>query len=505
MRQPAAEEELAPAFDSPLRKSTLIPATFNLVATIIGGGELSLPLAFQKCGILLATLLMIVAAIITDLSLWILCLAARHSGAQDYGEVGRMAFGKQMEWFISGLLFVFLLFVIVAYMILVRDIWTPLITKLPFLEGAPDDWILCGICVVLSPFLVQKELHALRYNCYVGFGSLAVLSIILCLRAWTTQMAHHSASATSSSTEWDSIFVLQQNATTTTIREYDIPTTTTEEDNNHAKMTILWTSTRQFGDMLFSLPIIVLVFLCHFNILPIQAALVEPTPRRVRQVIHGAVGACFGLLYVFGLAGYLSFGQATKGNILLNLADDDRFWVLVGRVGCGITVLFAMPMMVLPCRRNLLELLDNLMEQYEKHHSGVADPSRHNNDDLASEEAGELTRLLPTLISYSMRERTHMAEDATIHYVSTLLIVGGCYIAAVEAPGVAFVWSLCGSFMAYLISFILPCICYLQIERKLITKEWGWIGFSWGLLVFAIASAIACTTQTTYLLLFPKE
>jgi Transmembrane amino acid transporter protein len=157
-------------------------------------------------------------------------------------------------------------------------------------------------------------------------------------------------------------------------------------------------------------------------------------------------------------------------------------------------------MKALPCRRNLLELLDNVIEQYHKHADG--EPSVHNGG--SEEVPGEMSGLLPVLVSYSMRERTHLSENAAAHYLSTFLIVGGCYIAAVMAPGVAFVWSLCGSFMAYLISFILPCICYLQIERKLITKEWGWIVFSWTLLLFAIVSAIACTTQTTYLLIFPK-
>ena len=73
-------EILVPPFDSETRKSTLIPATFNLVATIVGGGVLSLPLAFQKCGIVLATVLMILSAVVTDFSLYLLCISARQTG-----------------------------------------------------------------------------------------------------------------------------------------------------------------------------------------------------------------------------------------------------------------------------------------------------------------------------------------------------------------------------------------------------------------------------------------
>lgn len=88
---------LVPGYDSPRRKSPLVVATFNLSATIVGGGVLSLPLAFAKCGIVLGTVLMITAGIVTDRSLYLLCLCARQTGATSYGEVGKVAFGKYME------------------------------------------------------------------------------------------------------------------------------------------------------------------------------------------------------------------------------------------------------------------------------------------------------------------------------------------------------------------------------------------------------------------------
>ena len=72
---------LVPPFDDPSRQSTSLVAIFNLIATIVGGGVLSLPLAFDKLGVGLATVLMILAAIVTDQSLYLLCLCARLTGA----------------------------------------------------------------------------------------------------------------------------------------------------------------------------------------------------------------------------------------------------------------------------------------------------------------------------------------------------------------------------------------------------------------------------------------
>ena len=264
MRPPVKVPDLlVPPFDSELRHSSRLVATFNLVATIVGGGDLSLPYAFEKCGIILGTLLMIFAAVITDRSLYLLCLCARQTGVRTYGEVGKVAFGPWMETFISGLLFVFLLFVLVAYMVLVRDIWTPIVGML--LSAEPQgNLVLLGILLLMSPFLVQKTLYELRFNCYVGFASNSILCLALCHRALQKL------------TDW-------------------------EGDTVHEDDVLLMTS--KPSDALYAFPIIMLSFLSIFNVLPIQSALIEPTKERVSGVISGAILACFTLMYLLGLSG----------------------------------------------------------------------------------------------------------------------------------------------------------------------------------------------------------
>jgi hypothetical protein len=71
------EEMLVPPHFCPTRKSTLLTASMNLVATIVGGGVLSLPYAFHKAGIVLATIMMVLSAIMTDMSLVLLCTSGK--------------------------------------------------------------------------------------------------------------------------------------------------------------------------------------------------------------------------------------------------------------------------------------------------------------------------------------------------------------------------------------------------------------------------------------------
>ena len=515
--------------------STMTVATFNLVATIVGGGVLSVPFAFQKCGgALWGVLWMILAACATDQSCVMLCWCARPNMAvpaaalggdttplllSSYGQVGKAAFGPVLEVAISALLCVFLIFVLIAYMVLVKDIWTPILislyytaatsaeyhgssmeattssvtltsaaTTLSSLQEAQDaawgPYVLIGIVVFMSPFLVQRSLHALRFNCYIGFASVSMLCLALC---------HHALSSSATG------------------------------DNSSTTANVLWTQDfwlappESIQDVITAFPILMLSFLCHFNVNPIQKALIHPTPVRVNGVIHGAMFACSLLMTIFGVAGYAyvvgsekKISAVVQGNILLNCEEEQQsspgvdLLLWLGRVGCGITIMLAMAMMLLPCRDSLLEVLDIIS-------CAGTSKDRQNDNAIVSEdtplvglsqEGGKVIRKLPSL-----------SEIPTVHYGSTLLIVVVCYVSAVKAPGVAIVWSLCGSSMAFCIAFVLPTACFLQILHKqgmqlqeqtetptLLQKLLAWV-----LLATSIVAAIVCTTQTIESMIFSND
>lgn len=218
-----------------------------------------------------------------------------------------------MEQSLSVLLFIFLLFVIVGYSVLIRDIWTPIVGILvPDASSLNGNLVLLCILLLLSPFLVQRTLYALRFNCYVGFCSVSILCIALC---------HHGFFGSSDSVLMDE-----------TDDEYD--------DGDDDEIAMLYFTTN-FSDTLFAFPIIMLAFLSHFNVIPIQGALIRPTRTRMGFVVNAAVGACFTLMYLFGLGGYAYAGPETKGNILLNVSTISGDWMfLLGRIGCGITSKF---------------------------------------------------------------------------------------------------------------------------------------------------------------------
>jgi len=257
-------ELLVPPHDSNLRKASLGVATFNLVATIVGGGVLSLPLAFARAGIVLASFMLLVAAIITEFSLYLLCSCARRTGSTSYMEIARCAFGEVAELGMSVLLWLFLCGVLVAYFVLIMGIYAPLLwsfwqnLKNPKEEGEDmtadfGPTVLICILLLVSPFLLKKNLYSLRHICYVGFMSVCIIAISISVRAYQRNVFAH-------------VYVGAGIAKAPRIK---------------------YTST-DWSDILFSFPICVLAFLCSFNIVEVHGALTNPTRNRIRGVIHNA-------------------------------------------------------------------------------------------------------------------------------------------------------------------------------------------------------------------------
>ena len=441
-------EVLVPHFDSRRRKSSFVDATSNLVATMIGGCILGMPLAFEKCGIILGSLLIMFAAIITDRSLCLLCICARQCGVSTYGQVGRVAFGPCAHYAISSILVFFLLLLLVAYMALVRDIIQPVLQVwIPSIQAYQ---VLLGLLILWSPFFVQRSLHSLRFICYASIGSVSILSWVLCRNA------------------------LDQNE----------------------PVDIIHVTPIHLSDALAAFPVIMLTFLSSFNVLYIQSALNTPTLERMQSVVHTSIGTCLVLTYLFGLAGYLLY--ADTGNILHNLDQHG-----VGRIASGFTVMVAMTLILVPCRDNLLELLEHMESNGQcpegtdcQKDSETADTtptewsSSDTNHDFLFVHEG--TSLLPPI---GERSTCDLLENPWVYHGSTLGILGIAFVGT--NVNINMVWRLCGPTLAYVISFALPAACYLELERRQpSSSRRAWVLFSWFLLIFSLIGAICCTVPT---------
>lgn len=185
----ASLELLNPSFHSKARLTDFRTAAFNLVATIVGGGVLSLPYVFYRVGIFTGLALLILAAIITEFSLYILCSCARRTGGRTYMEIVGHCFGPVSEIFTSVLLVALCGMMMVGYMVLIMGIFTPVVREffttsaLVELSGEKLEMNILTISLLMvSPFLFKRDLYSLRHVCYIGFCSVCYLAIVISYR-----------------------------------------------------------------------------------------------------------------------------------------------------------------------------------------------------------------------------------------------------------------------------------------------------------------------------------
>jgi len=468
LRSNPSLELLTPPFGSDLRKSSLLTATFGMVATIIGGGILSIPLSFQKLGLVLGSVLFIISAFATAFSLNILCYCSRRTGSISYTEVVRVAFGPSMEFATTCLLFTLLLFMITAYMVLLKNIWSPIIgsiiqssvaiTAPEEKQRLQEDYVLIMLLLLITPLVLRRDLHALRYNCYVGFFSITVLCFAVAYRAYERNV------------EDPSLFF------------------------HHAKL-----FPSSWSDGLFAFPLVILNFLCSYNVLSVHGALVNPTSQRVQSVINLSLVSVFILSYVFGVVGYLYAYDDTRGNILLNFDLTDRV-ILLGRIGYGVTLLAAIPMVALPCRDALLSLAPHFSWKHLSRTEGILNHLHtHERTSLLQQSSSDNFERTSNDEKNDQKDYSLKCSSNNIFfYFATFFILSIAFFGAAFAPGVASVWSICGSGLAFIVAFILPASCYIKIRHKQKGREDKLVILSWLLLAFATVSAIACTLQTLW-------
>eukprot|EP00903_Cladosiphon_okamuranus_P022166 g20383.t3 len=485
-KEMATPELIRPSPGNPSRQSQPQSAMFNLLATIVGGGVLSLPYAFRLTGVLTGIVLMALAAVAGDFSLYMLCSCARRTGQISYVEVAQAAFGKSGAFVTTSVLMIMTVFVMIAYMVLVRDIWTGIISSVVgrALDAEQSNQVLFVALAAVFPACLAKDLHALRHFCYIGFFSAMVL---------TAAIAYRSVEA---------------------------------NNMNPAARLQLKLNADSWGDIFEAFPILCLSFLCHFNILSVHSQFVNPTRERLKGLLHGTMGLTAALYIVLALCGYLYAFEDTKDDILLNFDPSDRVMIL-GRVGMGLNMLVAITMLVLPCRDIFFTVMGSLSEKVAVRRGdaaagrvrfaacfshSVAWPEHLIATKIQLLQASRLPR--PTIsksVCCGREGYLPVAETGDTpttpggspvskigdclmmarHVLTTVAIMGFSLYCALSVPGVGIVWSICGSSVGFMVCYTLPSLFYLKIRwhKSFNTRKAGALL----VLVVSMFAIIICT------------
>ncbi|RHZ00360.1 hypothetical protein DYB37_008646 [Aphanomyces astaci] len=431
-----------PSPHSAARQTTVRSAVMNLVTTLIGGGVLLLPFTIAKSGIVVGCIIMLCCATASSFTSYILVSCSRRSGAQSYEEIARNAFGRKMQVVTMVLLILLIFLAFVGYVILVRDIAGSLASQFIFgrtLSVADENLVAMGVVALVSPLLFLRSMHSLRHTSVIGLSTVGIFAFGILFRSTEKIM----------SPEFDA-----------------------------SKLTLVADS---IDGPMYALPIVISSFLCHFNVLPVYGELQKPTRRRLKKIVIITVFSTSVFYMILGTLGYIyAFDQlqGVQGDILNNFDQGDVV-MNIGRAGILLTICMSLPLLILPTRKTIYRL-------YVLCH-GIATTG----SDGTTQETQPLIADSPSVAADDLTEKP---VPLVPHVVITLVILMLAFYLAFSLPGVAVVWNIMGSTVGILISYVLPCVCYIRIRREKPTTDWRKIG-AWVLLVISGSICFVCSVQ----------
>ena len=525
--------------DNNKRQGTISSARFNLLSSMVGGGSLSLPLAFHQTGnLFVAPILLVLTSILAQQSILFLVKSGVYSteqrlrsgdngdgeichrnnaisnrkGTATYEGTASSAFGPNARIFAMGLVCACCFFGTVGYAVLLRDMLEPLVDGIvqpqEGVGGGPTlarNAAMLFVVLCISPLTTWKNLTALKD---VGAASMAsVLTVGLCV-------AYRSIEC-----------------------QLGVGGTKEETDDSGKDDAIGSSSLRAFPlsmkQLLDAVPLFISSYICHFNVLPIHNEMRCPTSDRVRQWIRTSIWPATLFYYVIGFTGSLyakctSSGQV-QGNILLDFDEDDPL-LLLGRLCLAMTITLAFPMLVIPARDILVRSLvgsrfgrrfksrrnntqqslllaetiardnttgNNGLTTVEFEPMEIAPPVKNNLEEPLMENRSMTGTLqdegseefVENMSISSEQITTGDTDSKSARTIVALFVFWSAAALACSVQSIDVVWDLVGSSFSIMLAFLIPCGAYLKLagRKRFQEAQDGGMGFRRWMVSRAIA------------------
>ena len=382
------------------RQGTIVSAVLNILSTMVGGGSLSLPLAFAQAGIgLVSPLTLVGISIMSYLCMSFLAESGRvvesrqnrhhqqpsegTKGTLSYELLVQHAFGSTGYFLAQALVSVVCFFATVGYSVLLRDLLEPYAdyTSSHFFSGGNStsgggNATFHGL-TFLEEFQMGESDAAILFDADIDDDdsdsgptlarNISMMFVVLimtpfCLLTNLTALKNVGLLSMMAVLVLGCIIVYR--SAQCNLSSEDAPLLGNLEHQQHHRsdewydfITYFPSSPRQF---ITAFPIFISCYICHYNVPPIINELQNPTPARVNKWLRMSVWTPTIFYLVVGFAGSM-YGNCTKGgtipgNILLAFDEDDVL-LLIGRTCLALTIALAFPMLVIPPRDIVLRSL----------------------------------------------------------------------------------------------------------------------------------------------------
>lgn len=423
--------------------ASISSSIINLVKTIVGSGLLAIPYAFRNDGVLVGILLTLLAAVTSGFGLFILAKCSKtlvNPRNSSFFTLCMLTYPSLSPLFDFAMI-VQCFGVGLSYIVLMGDIF-------PSLFGGRRDYWVIASALIITPLCFLKKLDHLKYSSILGLSSLVYLSLLVI-----------------------SVFIKDS-----FLPAEDLVDITPKGD-------VYWLEVYDFKGLLSTFSIIIFAYVGAMNLFTIVNELKDNSMTNIVKIINGSILiSSIGFLSV-GIAGYLTFGSNTEGNIMLNY-DPDSIYVKFGNFALATMLLLSFPLLFHPLRIACNNLVVWFEINYQRgtpsseYYGSAANTNTSNQpitltvneEDLVDENSALLSPIpeqeneLATDDAFDNGEQTPLPGDVEQHtpfpqtrfYWITVCLLISMYGLALKVTSFALVLALVGATGSTSISFTLP-------------------------------------------------
>lgn len=299
-------------------KSGLRSAFMNMANSIIGAGIIGQPYAFKQAGLLSGVVLLVGLTFVVDWTICLIVVNSKLSGANSFQGTVEHCFGRSGLIAISLAQWLFAFGGMVAFGVIVGDTIPHVLQAVwPGLRDMPVLGMLADRKAVIVIFILGVSYPLTLYRDIAKLAKASTLALI-------------------------SMMVI---LVTVVIQGLLVPS----EDRGSFSTPLLTVN----SGILSAIGVISFAFVCHHNSLLIYGSLKTPTIDRFSRVTHFSTGVSMLACLLMALAGFVTFGDKTLGNILNNFPADNTM-VNIARLCLGLNMLTTLPLEAFVCREVML-------------------------------------------------------------------------------------------------------------------------------------------------------
>lgn len=407
--------------------ATVSSSTINLVKTIMGAGMLAVPYAFRNDGVLVGSLLTLLAAVTSGLGLFILGKCSKtliNPRNSSFFTLCMLTYPSLSPLFDLAMI-VQCFGVGLSYLILIGDLF-------PGLFGGDRNYWIWGSAIIIVPLCSLKKMDSLKYSSILGLFALAYLSLL----------------------------VLSTFA-------YDVIIT---DNYKSYRGEVSWWKVYDSKGLMSTFSIIIFAFTGSMNLFSIINELEDNSLKNITAIINRSISIASAIFLAVGITGYLTFGKNTLGNIILNY-DPDSVWVHIGKLCLGSMVILSFPLLFHPCRiaiNNLVVWLEiNFKKEVTNTEQEPVNPNTGVSPIVLSVQDEE-NESLATTDNVGVPDAVVQDEDPPANdirhtpfpnsrfYAITATLLALMYLIALNINSFALVLALVGATGSTSISFTLP-------------------------------------------------